>query len=561
MKTNKTYTKEHVCELRDVSGARRCVRVPHVDVDGKHTERIVCYFGDDSETVSINFPYRHGWNTEDAEAVAKAYSEETCSGTFHKATPSTNKSMIPPAVDAVRLHDIAHSTSDSKLHDIALKFMTMTEQPHIVVDELDGEVEDHLSEFPPFVIVAESVVNAVGASIYNNDDNIILASEKKYEELLPNEIAGTSILASGSINSDTRVPVYDLMLVRRGEANIEYPLSTIVVGEHVETGCFRKSGAYKFPLFAQKISDRYALIQVHKMGDEVKLFDQNGKQPIGYAEDIDKFIAMDTPHDALFMCIGMTNKLYAYDVFHFDGRELTLVPLAERLKLLDDIDDSIKTIDAVEVKTRSDLFDLKNGSYLIRHTNEVVMDVLRPFWFFYDAGVVKPNQPIQPLMPDTVDKISDEYIIHPMTSDGVYAQIHNSKHGLSLFIGDGARDRSREFADLISAFDGIEEDFIIECIVSCSDQDGLPKSQETIYRDNMSGCSAKAFCFDIAYYKDDLSSLNRGEREKTLTKLLTKLDNSVISLYCEDGSELWGWENSSRKMFQKLRKCDAYEAK
>lgn len=553
MKINKTYTKEHGCELRDVAGARRCVRVPHVDIGGKHTERIVCYFGDDSETVSIRFPYKYGWNTEDAEIVAKEYSE-ACSGTFHKATMPVDESVLPSAVDAIRLHSIAHEIVDGELHDIALKFMSMTEQPHIVTDELDSNVEDDLPELPPFIVVAENVINAVGASIYNNDESMILASEKKYDELLPDDIAGINILASGSVNSDTRVPVYDLMLVRRDGAGIEYPLSSIVVGEHVETGCFRKSGAYKFPLFAQKISDRYALIQVHKMGDEVKLFDQSGKQPIGYAEDIDKFVAMESPHDAMFMCIGITNKLYAYDVFHFDGQELTLVPLAERLELLDSVDDNIKVIDAVEVSTRDELFDLESGSYLVRHTNEVIMDVLRPFWFFYDAGAIKPNQPIRSLLPEVVDEIDDECITHAMTSDGVYAQIHNSKHGLSLFVGDGARDRSREFSDIVSAFDNIEENLIIECIIACNDQDGLPKSQETIYRDNMSGCQSTAYCFDIAFYNEDLSSQERDKREEILSKLLTKLDSRVISLYCEDGPEVWGWENSTRKTIKKITK-------
>jgi hypothetical protein len=182
------------------------------------------------------------------------------------------------------------------------------------------------------------------------------------------------------------------------------------------------------------------------------------------------------------------------------------------------------------------------------------MDVLRPFWFFYDAGAIKPNQPIRSLLPEVVDEIDDECITHAMTSDGVYAQIHNSKHGLSLFVGDGARDRSREFPDIISAFDSIKENFIIECIISCNDQDGLPKSQETIYRDNMSGCKATAFCFDIVYYKDDLSSTKRDKREEILKNVLTKLDSNVITLYCEYGDEIWGWENSCRGNLQKTKK-------
>lgn len=556
MKTKNQYVKEHVCILRSCSGARRCSRVKNEEIDGKMTERIVCFFGDDSKTVSIHFPYKHGWNSDEAKQKASEYTESV-GGVFHESQPAKNSSILPSAEDAINVHDVAHSTKDEMLHGIARKMLDATEQPHICVDELDGkDDENYLSDFPPTICVDSGVVSAVGAQIYGNDETCILSMDKKYADILPERINDVFVGKVNSTDVDTSVPIYDLLLVRRSDAYVNYPLNSVIVGEHVKTGCFRRSGAYRFPLYAQKIQDDYTMIQVHKTGDEVKLFDQNGNQPKGYATSIDKFIALENPHDALFMCLGIDGDLYTYDVLSFDGKECTMLPLYERIDILNGIS-GINVIDAIEIHKRDDLFDLECGSYVVRHQNEVVTDMIRPFWFFYESGKVKPRQPIPPHMPISVDNIPDAYITHNMPEDGVYAQIHKSRNGISVYIGDGARDRSNELPDLCEAFEDFPEDFVVECILVLKDQAGFIKSPDFIYKDTVFDCAPTAYCFDIAYYGDDVSSIPRNKREELLNKFVTFLDKDVISLYCENGTYVWGWQSDSCVAISNYKQSDS----
>lgn len=563
----------HSCSLAPSKGSSRCATMKSGSVSGKAINRIVCWWGSKSKTVSIRYPFSSGWGSPEATKQARSHCSEK-GGSFHAGKKDAVNSLLPTTSDALRIHDAAHELENDGLHEVALKLLAISNQPHIATAENEEKTEHNpvWDDTPSIIKVSDEVASITGDVLYKEDGKARIIAKAavagEIGHLVPKSIAVVS--ADDDLESRARVPLYEMYLIKKEQPVTEYPDTQIDVGTFFELGYFRKSGAYKFPAYAEPIPDEYRLLEVHKNGEEVTIFDLRGQEPSGLEDLTDKFAELESPEVAVFACLMSGDDVWVYDLLYYEDHEVLNVPLIQRLDILDEIDfaDGLKLLDyATILEGASELIDLSPGKYLVRYMFEIIDDLKRPFWFCHNAGEVKVGQPLQPLSPcDEIEggEIPEDCIaINP--PDGVLTQVHRTAERVKIFVGEGARDRADEFPDIRDAAIKIEEDCIIECVLYCATLDGDIVSDEDIFTTDMTENISQAVCYDMAYWKKDITQLPMSERTALLEDVLVDAEDEFLQIASTNVDKdlvVWYWyegvrplDTSVNKLWHVLKPC------
>lgn len=537
MRIEDPYKGEHACSITGSSGADRCRRLKGGKVSGKSIQRIVCWFKGKSKEVSIRYPFSAGWGSEEATKQARNHCSEK-GGSFHAGKKENMNSILPTVSEAIKLHDVAHQMNDDELHKLAVKLLSMNWQPHLATEdgEQDTETNPAWDELPPVIRVKDEAACVTGSILHDNVGTmqLIVCSEiGDMTEQLSKIPKNVRVMTDRDIESRVRIPAYEMYLIKKDIPEVVYPESLVNPGDAVELGYFRKHGAYKFPVVIQKLPEEYSVIQIHKDGENVTVFEHNGNEAQGFAEVIDSLIALETPSAAVFIGIsdGHGNVLI-YDILFHDERCLLSMPLSDRLSLLSQIEfDAGAQVCEHEVKRgTAELLQLEDGNYLVRYRDETIDDLKRPFWFVYTAGTIRIGQPVPSSSP-TEGSVPMEDCIRMEMPQGVFAQIHKRGKDIKIFVGDGGRNRNAEFETICSTLSGHDKDFIIECIMRVQDESGEDIEQSRVFNADISSARITAFCYDLLYLNgESLCDEPFENRYNTLVSIVEGLPNSITDL-------------------------------
>ena len=441
--------------------------------------------------------------------------------------------LIPNLSDALLVHSQAHESQSVELHDVALKMLALSGQTHICTDSLDAEVEDSVwNEMPGAVLV-----EAESAGLYVGQGQAVVATDSNdVQAALAGKLQGVRVVNEGYYQHKARTPAYQTWLVRWEKAEETKPECPFTLGDYVPVGHPRRNGAYKFPSVAQRVSDNYQMLQVHKDGDKVSVFDKSGKQPRGMAKVIDTFVAIDNPVTGIFEVLLDEGVVKWWDVLMFDGADCTKMPWTDRTALLRNSDAGMMDVGAnteyCAVPRQDELSGLERGKYLVRYEFETVEDLAHPFWFCHEAGKAKPYTVLPWTKPSGVlEGDAAEYIAVPDTGLPVM-QIHRSKRTdiaddlqVKVFIADGARNQAKKLPQVVEMAKGLERDAIIEAVWTCK-KDGVALSEQDVRQaEDLSDCEVTVTAFDLAYYdREDLTGKPMCERVETLTEIVDGLD-------------------------------------
>lgn len=432
-------------------------------------------------------------------------------------------SLLPNMQDALTVHDAAHAQQSAELHGVALKMLALCDQTHICVDGLDEKREQtELDSLPGAIQVNDEAVALIGG---------VLVSD----EVLPESLPGKK-MQDKSFQYKPRVPAYEMWLVRKAEAEEVRSECPFEISKHVPVGHPRQNGAYRFPLIAHRMPEAYQMLQVHKDGDVVRVFDKLGNEPKGLAALVDVFVALDSPEQAIFECVWDGSNVAIFDVLMLEGLDCTKLPWTERDKLLgeaieknENLPDELVPGDTQRVQSQDGLYMLESGEWIVRYEKELLTDTSRPFWFRHVAGQVIPGKVLPWVHPsETVDDASG--YIQVVDTGLPPIQIHKSRNTVSIYVAEGARNRCSNLPQVVEMARDLSEDCIIECMVEVK-RNGVMVSDTTLenYRNDLSDCEVVVYPYDIVMWGDEtLTERPMYERVDLLEQIITGLPEDKV---------------------------------
>jgi len=545
----------HTCRIASSSGSDRCATVKSGKVNDKPIERVVCWWKDKSKPVSIRYRFSNGWGNAEGTKQANAHCASH-NGEFHAGTKDAATSLLPSLSEALKVHDAAHELKSEELHKFAARLLALVGQPHISTEDWDkNEAHNPVWDELPAVIQLSDEAASITGSILYEDDGIAAIVAKHPDAIAALEDADIdfNIIGSDDIEGRSRIPAYELWLIRKDQPCVEYPQTDMTIGEHIPIGYFRKQGAYKFPVIAQPIPKDYAIYQIHKTEDNIVIYNQDGERETEFIDAVDVLAEMEEPQSAIFLAIWADEVMQIFDVLQINDRNCKNTLLKDRLETIGNIafPDGL----AVLPQTTIDLADglrYLHGHHLVRYESEILDDMIRPFWFLYTEAI-RIGQPLPPTeISDSVTWESEEDVLSALEDnvvcaipEGVDAQIHRGKHNTSIFIGNGGRNRAHEFPIICEAVAQLEMPCIIECVIS-AEKDGEPMPGAHMLSDNLMDIPTIAHCYDIAYLDgEDITSLPMEERREELRKILYKSEDNPLTMIplCDsfDTDTYWIW--------------------
>jgi len=556
----------HTCRVASSSGSDRCATIKSGKVSGKPIERVSCWWKGKSKPVSIRYRFSNGWGNADGTKQAKTHCASH-GGEFHAGTKDAATSLLPSLSDALKVHDAAHELQSQELHKFAARLLALVGQPHISTEDWDkNEARNPVWDDLPVAIQLSDEAASITGSILYEDDGIAAIVAKHPDAIDALNDAGLYVIESDDIEGRSRIPAYELWLIRKDKPCVEYPEDDLMVGEYVPVGYFRKQGAYKFPVVVQQLPKEYGIYQMHKSEDGIVIYNQDGNEEHGFIDAIDILIEMDTPQSAIFLGIFVDNVMHVFDVLQIDGRNCKNTVLRDRLEVVDGIvfPDGIKVLPVkCTIASADELGTLGAGQFLVRYEHEILDDMLRPFWFVYTEAI-RIGQPLPSVeISSTITvadawKTLDDNIICAIP-EGVAAQIHRGKHNTAIFVGKGGRNRAHEFPGICEVVAKLETPCIIECIIS-SDDNGKPIPGASMLADNLTDMHSVAHCYDIAYLDDtDLTELPMEERRSELFKIIQKkIDSPLTTIQdCDslDTGTYWIWTKNDKRADGNCKAC------
>jgi len=560
----------HTCRVASSSGSDRCTTVKGGKVNGKLIERVVCWWKDKSKPVSLRYRFKNGWGSAEGTKQAKAHCASH-NGEFHAGTKDAATSLLPSLSEALQVHDAAHELESKDLHDLAVRLLALVEQPHISTEDWDKN-ETHnpvWDDLPAAIQVSDEAASITGSILYEDDGIAAIVAKPSAVETLENKGLDTNIVASDDIEGRSRIPVYELWLIRKDQPCVEYPQDDMTVGEYIPVGYFRKQGAYKFPIIVQPIPNSYEMYQIHKMEDGVAIYNQDGERNTEFVDIVDGLMTIDGLQSAIFLALRFDETMFVFDVLQIGDRNCKNTVLNDRQEIIGNIvfPDGVKTLPIkCTLNSANELPSLGAGQFLVRYKNEILDDMLRPFWFVYTEAI-RIGQPLPPTeISSSVNWESEEDVLAALEDnivcvipDGIDAQIHKGKHNTAIFVGKGGRNRAHEFPSICEAVAELETPCIIECIIS-ADDDGEPIPEAHMLSDNLTDMHTVAHCYDIAYLNDtDISQLPMSERRTELRKIIHKNENNPLTIIplCDsfDTGIYWIWPKNHKRADVGQRVC------
>ena len=561
----------HTCRVASSSGSDRCTTVKSGKVNGKAIERVVCWWKGKRKAVSLRYRFGNGWGGADGTKQAKAHCASH-GGEFHAGTKDAATSLLPSLTEALNVHDAAHELESQELHNLAIRLLSLVGQPHISTEDWDKN-ETHnpvWDELPAAIQVSDEAASITGSILYE-DDGIaaIVATNPDAIAALEDADMGLNIIGSDDVEGRSRIPAYELWLIRKDKPCVEYPQDDLMVGEYIPVGYFRKQGAYKFPVIVQPIPNNYEMYQIHKMEDGVAIYNQDGERNTEFIDVADGLMAMDDLQSAIFIALRFNDTMFVFDVLQVDGRDCKNTILSDRIEIIDNFTFP-EGIEPLPIKctidSADDLSSLGAGQFLVRYENEILDDMLRPFWFVYTEAI-RIGQPLPPAeTSDSVTWKSEDDVLSALEDDvvcaipdGIAAQIHRGKHNTAIFVGKGGRNRAHEFPGICEAVAELEMPCIIECIIS-SDNNGEPIPEANMLGDNLTDMHSVAYCYDIAYLDDvDLTQLPMEERRTELRKILHENVSSPLTIIpiCDNFNTgiYWTWPKMGKRADGNWKVC------
>lgn len=469
-------------------------------------------------------------------------------------------SLMPTLSDALCVHSQAHESQCIELHDVALKMLALSGQTHICTDGLDEQADETLLDTVPGAICLDSEAAALLPPPYGKDWVTAVVTDSKelvagLSGKLPNN---TGAVYEGYYQHKERVPAYELYLVRKAEAETVVPECPFSIGDYVTVGHPRSQGAYRFPIVAQKVSDGYVMLQVHKDGDSVKVFDKGGKRPKGMAAVIDLFVGMDKPEGGIFECIVQDGKVSFWDVLVLDGVDCTKLPLSERQSMLAEYagqDAGMGEIGAAtvvqKVPRQDGLAKLDAGTWLVRYAEEVLDELHTPLWFEYAAGVVRAGTVLPWVKPSATISDSSGMITIPETGVPTL-QLHKSSNGVGIFIFGGGRNRTINMPQLAKMVRVLPEKCVMEAFWECF-ENGVPVSADRVKdpQKDLSNCDIKCYPYDLIMWGgEDLSQQPMEDRRAVLESIMEEYGSENFNMNWEGTADrYWAfYPDSTRPM-------------
>lgn len=448
-------------------------------------------------------------------------------------------SIIPNMTEALLVHETAHEQKSPELHGTALKLLALCNLEHVALDDLDSAGSGGVwNELPGAICVEGETVALLGPARGIRKDVVAVVDSNKMATTLAGQLP-VDVTHESYFQHKTRTPAYGTFLIRMDAEQEIVPEKSFTVGEYVPVGYPRKHGAYRFPVVAHDVEPGYKMFQVHKDGDIITIFDKEGVPVRGMADVIDKFVAMDTPAQAIFECVYYDGHMLYFDVLYCDGMDCTKLTLKERTEMgwkvaeigspyADWLEFSYARQELI--LNQDELHALAKGMYIIRFADEVLDNLIRPFWFEHNAGTVEPGTVmpwISPHCEAPSDMDADGCISVPCT-DLPTMQIHKKDDHVSVFIGEGGRNRLKNMPQLLSVTDKLPDDCIIECMWT-GDHNGVAltrqKTQKPAEDQDLSDYELTIYPYDIVFWgQDDLSDLPMYERMDKLESFIDAWD-------------------------------------
>lgn len=444
--------------------------------------------------------------------------------------------LMPTLSDALTVHTQAHETQDQELHAVGLKMLALCGQTHICMDSMDEKVAVTQWDSLPGAVC----VDAEAAAVVGTGEKAVVLTDT---ETVLKALSGLPIgvKREGYFEHKSRTPAYELWLVKKDTAQEETPECPFKVGEYVSVGWPRKHGAYKFPIAAQRVGEGYRMLQVHKDGETVTVFDKDGKEPGGLADLVDLFVAADQPENGIFEVIVDGDWVLFWDILMLDGVDCTVLPYRDRFNLFCNEFHSedrrvVTDTHVVDIETQDELPKLDAGVWLVRYMYEKLTDLSRPLWFSHVAGTVSVGT-VLPWVKPCGDVADPSGMIRVKDTGLPPLQIHKDGRAVSVYMAEGGRNRASNLPQLFGIAEQLPESFILECVWTCS-HNGIPVSVERVQNPNesLADCEVAVYPYDIVLWgSEDLSGKPMYERVEMLE---TVLEGTGLEMGTADDGEV-----------------------
>ena len=445
--------------------------------------------------------------------------------------------LMPNLSDALLVHSQAHEAQSGELHEVALKLLALSGQTHICTDGLDEQSESTVwDELPGAVLVEDEAAGLYlgykQAVVATDSDEVVVA--------LTERLGGVRVVNEGYYQHKSRTPVYEKWLIRKDVPEAVEPECPYIIGEYVTVGHPRMNGGYKFPAVAQKVGENYQMLQVHKDGDTVNVFDKDGRQPRGMAAVIDAFVAIDSPSRGIFEVLYDEGVVKWWDVVTVDGIDCMKMPYNKRIGLLIVADAGMVEIggntECVVVDSQS-VYGLEKGKWLLRYQGEVIEDLARPFWFQHFAGTVRVHKPLSWVCPsESVDDPSG-YLCVEDTGLPLLQVHYSAMTGLTderrvkVFMAEGGRDWAKKMPQIVEMAKQFKQDVILECAWTCEKDGQMLDVQAVRKMDDFGDCEIVLKAFDIALWGNEtLVEKTMDERVEILERVLEDIEGVELGI-------------------------------
>lgn len=438
-------------------------------------------------------------------------------------------SLFPTVKDCLTVHDAAHEAQSAELHGTALKLMALCGQSHVKTDTLDETVAESFPGLPGAVCLDAECAALLG--------NQLVTRDKAVAEQLASQVAGVErVLHDANLEYKRRTPAYGLWLVRAETQDEIEPECAFQCGEYVPVGKPRHHGAYRFPIVAQRVSPGYRMLQVHKHGDDVTVFEKGGEYAFGLADVVDTFVGLDQPESLIVECLYAEGRLELFDVLMMDGVDMTKIGWQDRNDLLVTVvsqrwPEGLESATIHTFHDQKELHGLEPGTYLVRYRNEVLDDLMRPYWFVYESGKVQVGTVLPWVKPSAAVSDASGYLT--VQDHGLPPlQLHHWGQDVKIFVANGARNRVRMMPQVADKVRELSENCIMECMWTCT-RNGAPVSVETIRNawHSLADCEITLYPYDLVLWGDtDLTNQPMYERVEMLERVTVEWEDVALAV-------------------------------
>ena len=431
--------------------------------------------------------------------------------------------VLPTVEDALLVHDVAHELRSQTLHNVAERLLVLQDLEHVNSDSILDDTSESWS-LPAMIRVDDEAAAVVGQDMIVGCDEAAEAMSNVIKQVVRH---------SPHYRHGKRVPAYELWLVRKESPETVTPEQTVEVGKSFHmVGWLRKSGAYQFPVEAIWLEgETQKFFQVHKQGDDIDIYDHEGKYVYGMAEVVDAFLSCQA-ESAVWIVMQDGEQYKVVDLLTCNGMDCTKLTLWDRVKMFGQsgIPDGMVST-AHTIRNADELAPLPEGSYFVRYQQEKLADLVRPFWFKHEAGAVKVGTPLPWLKPaseEVVQKTPADKLVAPVFN-GPMVQLHKDHRGVSLFMEDGAKNKIGAFPQVETAVDGAAHSFIIECGLECS-QNGEPLEADAFYQvKDFSDYDVVLHAYDVGLWDGkNVTGLPMTERLELLDMALDEIGSEMV---------------------------------